>query len=91
MVKELVISEARQALLELFPGGFPEALLDYCIENQILDYNKMRIAVIKKHFKEMTVNDSVADSIRITADKYAVSEKTVEHVVYSKCYEGIRI
>lgn len=91
MVKQLVEFEAKQALMELFPGGFPEELLDYCIDNQIMDYNKMRIAVIKKHFKALTADHTVSEAQSLTAEKYCVSEKTVNHIIYGKCYESIRI
>lgn len=91
MVDSDVKKEVIRVMTERFPDT-PAELLEYAFSCKVLDVNKCRIAIIKRHYQSLVDGGMTAsDAYIVTGEKFCRSENTIRNIVYNEFYRDIRI
>ena len=91
MVDSEVRIETKRILLEKF-GNDTGAMIDFIFAGDVLDVNKCRIGIIKRHYTRLCRGGMTGINARIETGKaFFRSEKTVENIVYNQFYKKITI
>lgn len=92
----MVDMKVRQKVHEIIAAEHGECtvdwLIDYLFKCNVLDVNKCRIAIIKRHYYDLVESGlSCSEAKEITAGKFSKSVSTIDNIIYNPFYKGITI
>jgi len=83
------ITEYGLAVIREHFDGDVDRLLEYLLKAQVLDQNKLRIAVIKHFYRNECKKTGKMQAQTNTAEEFGLTERTVQNILYHPFYERI--
>jgi hypothetical protein len=91
MVDREVMCETKKVLTEMFDGD-TQTMINYLFKGKILDVNKCRIAIIKRHYRRLVQSGiNPVRAKQMTAEKFNRSENNINNIIYIEYYKPIFI
>ncbi len=78
------LDRSEREMLTLAEGfDTPRQLIEWLLEKGVIDHKMCRVVVVKNHYRRLLKNGyKPMDAITVTADRFCISESTVQQAVY---------